>query len=200
MRKYRKETGKKILESGCWLKRDRIKETSCWVQANAYNLLQQNGSLKYKTIGQIRDFYKWFDKERKRQGHEIEWVGFAAIASEQLAKTEADFTRVFIVHNKEVHAFVKIGSHAVLEFAFPLLREVYTSQTVLTGAKAKLWDATYGAIEQCEIIDPLYQNLSEKAVRKLNKMVKGKGVFQFGVPKELRYEGKIKIVKKGFTI
>ena len=72
---YKKESGNLFLQDGSWLKKDRKSQSDVWKQANIYNLAQVNGNLKYQTISQIRDFYLWFDIQRKKQGHEIEWIG-----------------------------------------------------------------------------------------------------------------------------
>ncbi len=108
------------------------------------------------------------------------------------------FIRFFIVRNKEIVLFANSGSVKVLEFAFPLLKEVYFSEEILKGEKAVVWDLKHGEIEQCEILEPLYQKLSFKAIYRLEKIAKGKGVFNLAVPNELKYEGKIDNCKTRF--
>jgi hypothetical protein len=83
------------------------------------------------------------------------------------------------------------GSEKVFAFAFPQLKKVYFSNEIIIGKNAENWDTKYGEREQCEILEPLYRNLSKKAIKKLERMAKGKGIFHFGVPKKLKYEGKI---------
>ncbi|NQU53632.1 MAG: hypothetical protein HQ522_13945, partial [Bacteroidetes bacterium] len=61
LKAYQKETNNSTLLDGCWLKKDRKKQTEVWKLANTYNLFQNNGNLKYKTIREIRDFYVLFD-------------------------------------------------------------------------------------------------------------------------------------------
>ena len=190
-RAYEKETGHKTLEKGCWLKKDRKNNTQVWNLANQYNLQKENGNLKYTTIGQKRDFYLWFDQERKKQGHDIKWVGIASIAAGQLSKLDIGFIRVFIVRNEELVKFSQIGSEKVFAFAFPKLKSIYNLEKPLKGLDAEIWDQKYGLKEQSEILEPLYEELSEEAIRKLEKMAKGKGVFYFGVPKALKYDGHI---------
>ncbi|MDH3322431.1 MAG: hypothetical protein OEM04_05525, partial [Flavobacteriaceae bacterium] len=159
--------------------------------ANQYNLQEENGFLKYRTICQRRDFYLWFDQERKKQGHEIKWIGIASIATGQLSKLEDGFIRIFIVRNREIINFSQIGSEKVFAFAYPKLKDLYNSETPVVGLEAEIWDQKYELKEQTEILEPLYKNLSEKALQKLEKMAKGKGVFYFGVPSELRFVGNI---------
>lgn len=188
---YQKETGNKELEDGCWLKKDRKHNTEIWNRANIFNLSIEKGNFKYTSISQIRDFYKWFDNERIRQGHEMNAVGVASVAATQLSNMDCGFIRFFIVRNKEIVQFANEGSRKVLEFGFPLLKEVYFSDEIIKGEKALHWDQTNGYFEQCEILEPLYKKLSIKALNRLEKIAKGKGIFNLAVSKELKYEGKI---------
>ncbi|MDP3360392.1 MAG: hypothetical protein Q8S41_13695 [Lutibacter sp.] len=189
LKTYQNETNNSKLKDGFWLKNDRINQTSVWNQANSYNLNIENGNKKYKTISQIRDFYLWFDKVRIQQGHEIKWIGFAAIAATELAKLDNCFIRIFIVRNKDIVKFGREGSIKVFDFTFPKLKKLYFSDKLVTGKDAEDWDKEHGMNEQCNILDSLYNNLSEKDFHKLERMAKGKGIFSFGVPKNLRFEG-----------
>ncbi len=191
LKSYQKETGNKALEAGCWLKKDRIKHSDIWNEANKFNLSQKNGDEKYSSITQIRDFYFWFDSERIKQGHEIKWIGIAGIAASQLCKIDIGIIRFLLVRNPEIVKFANDGSKKVLQFAFPLLKELYFSDTIIKGKAAKEWEVFYGKQEQCEILQPIYNELSPKALKKLERMAKGKGLFCFGVPKQLKYKGKI---------
>lgn len=188
---YQKETGNTELQEGCWLKKDRKNQTTIWTQANKYNLNEDNGFQKYENISQIRDFYIWFDKQRQEQGHEIQWFGIASVVSKQLSNLDSGFIRFFIIRNKEVVHFGQEGSKKVFEYAFPKMKFIYFSETIIKGKEAENWSSEYGMKEQCEVLEPLYENLSPKALSKLDRMAKGKGIYYFGVPKELRYEGSI---------
>lgn len=191
LKAYQNKTGNKVLQQGCWLKKDRKKQTEVWNKANVFNLLVENGNLKYTSISQIRDFYVWFDDERKKKGHQINGIGIASIAANQLSKMDHFFIRFFIVRNKEIVLFANNGSQKVFEFAFPLLKGIYFSKEIFKGEKAVQWDLKNGEIEQCEILEPLYNKLSVKALYRLEKMAKGKGVFNLAVPNELKYSGSI---------
>lgn len=195
MRSYKKENGSSILKDGCWLKKDRKRNTEVWQQANIYNLSIDKGNERYKSIRQIRDFYTFSNEVRMKKGHDIKWLGIASVAANQLAKMENGFLRVFIVRNKELVLFAHKGSKKVFAFAFPQLQDVYFSHEILKGEIALKWDEKYGTIEQCEILEPFYHQLSEKAVWKLERMAKGKGIFKFGVPKKLRFDGDIRNCK-----
>lgn len=191
LKAYKTETGNHKLLKGCWLKKDRKKQTKVCNKANVFNLSLKSGHLKYRYISQIRDFYNWFDAERKKKSHEIKGVGIAFIAAKQLSKMDNCFIRFFIVRNKEIVLFSNDGSQKVFEFAFPLLKEIYFSKEIIKDEKARLWDLKHGEIEQCEILEPLYDKLSFKAIYRLEKMAKGKGIFNLALPNELKYEGEI---------
>ncbi len=191
IRRYKKETGFSQLQEGCWLKKDRKKDTRVWNEANIFNLTDSKGVEKYKTLIERRDFYVWFDKYRLAAGHEAEWIGYATIISGQFSNLDNAFIRIFIVRSKEVVRFVNCGSKNVFEYAFPLLRDMYLLESPLTGGAAIQWDAIHGRAEQCTVLDPLYKNVSVKALKKLNKMAKGKGIYALGAPKIIRFEGEI---------
>ena len=191
LKSYIQKTGNSFLQDGYWLKKDRKRQNEVWKNANSYNLSLENGYTKYNTICQIRDFYLWFDFERKRLGQEMNWIGIAAIAAGQLSLLDNGFIRLLLVRNKEVVKFADEGSKKVLEFAFPLLRNVYFSNNIITGKDAENWDLEYGKVEQCVILDSLYKKLSPVAQGKLDKMAGGKGLFSLGVPKALQYTGSI---------
>lgn len=191
LKAYQKETGQATLQDGCWLKKDRMRKTEVWKNANVFNLSAENGNLKYTTLTEMRDFYHWFDQERKQQGHEIKWIGIAEIVANQLSNLDLGFVRVVVVRNKEVVDFANEGCTNVLAMAFPRLKEVYFSSEILKGKAATDWDNAYGRDEQCIVLEPLYKKLSPKALRKLNRMAKGKGVYTFAVSKEMKFQGSI---------
>lgn len=198
LKSYQKETGNVALKDGCWLKNDRKKQSEVWKKANLFNLNAENGNQKYRTISQIRDFYLWFDLEREKKGHEIKWIGIAEIVAGQLSKLDLGIIRCLIIRNEEVVNFANEGSKKVLEFAFPRLKKVYFSNEIIKGTASDEWDLEYGMEEQCTILNPLYQKLSPKALKKLDQMAKGKGIFTFGVPKKMKFEGSIEDCKTRF--
>lgn len=188
---YKKETGSSTLKEGCWLKRDRKNQTIIWQQANIFNLQKTNGYLQYKSIEQISDFYNWFDIERKKLGHEIQWIGISSIATGQLVKIEHFAVRKFIIRNKEIVQFANDGSKAVLKYAFPNMKKLYFSKEILKDKAAENWDLEFGKNEQCIVLEVCYQKLSTKALYKLERMAKGKGIFYLAIPKQIKYEGNV---------
>jgi len=191
LKAYQRATGQTTLQEGCWLKKDRIRKTEVWNKANVFNLSVENGNLKYISLTQMRDFYHWFNQERKKQGHEIKWIGIAEVVANQLSNLDYSFVRAVVVRNREVVDFANEGCTNVLAMAFPRLKEVYFSPEILKGKAAADWDDAYGRDEQCVVLEPLYKKLSPKALRKLNRMAKGKGVYTFAVTKEMKYQGSI---------
>jgi len=189
---YQKETGNEILQEGCWLKKDRIKNTDHWKKANEYNISIEKGFEKYVTISQFRDFYNWFAIEIEKQGHEVKWIRVSHLVAMQLSKLECGFIRFFIIRNSEVIDFANNGSKRVFEFAYGKMRGLYFSNQIYTGGDALEWDDAYGSKEQCIVLKPLYKELSEKALKKLDRMAKGKGIYAFGIDKNLRFKGDIK--------
>jgi len=192
LRLYQKQTNNTLLLDGCWLKKDRKTQSNVWKRANKFNLTQENGSSKYRTIHEIRDFYLWFDEERKQKGDEIHWIGIAAMATNKLSKLEVGFYRLFIVRNKELVQFGLKGSIKVFSDAFPKLKKVFFSKVFLKGNEAKKWDSIHALNEQCDILNPLYNKLSHKAFHKLERMAKGKDIFRLAIPKKLIFEGDLK--------
>ncbi len=199
LKEYQKVTGRQVLQEGTWLRKDRRRNKNRWKAANTFNLSLKKGFYKYETIGQIRDFYTWFDGERIAQGRHFKSAGIAGVAAKQLSKVDHGWIRFFIVRNKEVVRFVRRGSKQVFEFSFPLLRERYFSKNIMSPKEAVLWDHSNGIKEQCQILDTLYQGLSPKAFHRLEKMAKGEGVFFLGVPKSLRFEGDLLNCNLRFT-
>ena len=191
LRSYKKETQKVILSDGCWLKKDRKRRTSTWKKANQYNLTLKDGNSKYETISQIRDFYGWFDRERIELGHEMQWIGIAYIATQQLSKLNEGFIHFFIVRNNELKLFANEGSKKVFAYTFPKLKELYFLNIPMQGISAKQWDENHSMNEQCTVLAPLFEKLSKKAYKKLDRIVKGKGIYSIGVPRKLRFEGEL---------
>ncbi len=196
---YEATTGKKSLDEGNWLTKDRIKNTDVWNRSNHYNLTLADGNLKYQTISEIRDFYIWFDAERKKLGHEVITFGVAAIVAGQLSNFDKKFIRKHIVKNEDVIYFGNEGSKRVLAYFYPAIKVLYFSNNILKGEKAKAWDTDIAKYEQCKIVEPIYKELPDEAIVKLDRMAKGMGVFKLKVKKELRYEGDIKDCEARYT-
>ncbi|WP_027419249.1 hypothetical protein [Crocinitomix catalasitica] len=191
LKTYQKTTGNETLKAGHWLKKDRKKGSEIWQAANLYNLQSDSGFHKYQSIAEIRDFYRWFDVIRIERGHEVKWIGLAAIAAKQLAKLDRTLIQGIIVRNKELQQFANKGSKTVFEYAFPLLKTLYLASEKIEAKAAHEWIVEYGRNEQCHILEPLYQSLSIKSLKQLEKMAKGKGIYNLAVPNAIKYKGEI---------
>lgn len=191
LKTYQNATKKLLPAEGNWLKKDRKRDTKVWQNACSYNLGLENGNEKYESISQIRDFYNFFDQERKKQGHEIKWMGIAAVAAGQLSKLDNPLIRLLFVRNRKIVEFAHEGSAKVFAYSFPELKNLYFSGKTIAGTEAVNWDKNHGMTEQCEVLDPLYHQLSEKNLTRLERMAMGKGIYRFGVPKEIRFSGDI---------
>ena len=133
----------------------------------------------------------WYDRVIKEKGDEINSIGVSAIVVGQLSMLDNFFVRFFLIRNKEAVYFGNEGSKRVFKFAFPQIRTIYFSDKLLKGKKAKEWDKQFGTTEQCVILKPIYDSLSEKGIKKLERMSKGKGIYHIGVREELRFKGDI---------
>ena len=70
---------------------------------------------------------------------------------------------------------------SLFDFAFPILNKVYFSNKVIKGEDAVNWSLKLAEIDQCQILQPLYDNLSSIALDRLNKIVKGEGILLHGI-------------------
>lgn len=75
------------------------------------------------------------------------------------------------------------------------MKFIYFSETIIKGEKAATWSSDYGLKEQCVVLEPFYEKLSPKALKKLDRMAKGKGIYCFAVPKTYVMKEALKIVK-----
>ena len=191
--KYKVETNKQKICSGCWLKKDRKRSTKVWQEANKYNLTLSSKVAvnKYRTISERRDFYKWFDMERKKIGHDIQWTGVAAIVAGQFAHLDSWFIRTFIILDSNVINFANEGNKAIFDDVYPFLQNVYFGDTLIKGNGAINWDSTYIDREQCKVVEPIYQKQKLQTLCKISNMAKGKGFFSFGVPYRIRFQGNV---------
>jgi len=192
MRHYRALTGKDTLVDGVWLIKDRKLNTAVWQKANEYNLQLEKGHKKYTTISQIRDFYKWFDNYRIKKGHEIRYIGIAEKVASQLAILDRPLIGKILVRDKNVLNFAGEASKKVFAFAFEKMKEVYVMKDKLLGSAAENWDYDYGRNEQCVVLDPIYDKLPPESIIKLERMARGQGIYRFGVPGDMKFEGDIK--------
>lgn len=190
LKKYRKATEKDKLEEGNWLKKDRKRNTLKWLNSNKFHLKKENGYTAYKTISQRRDFYKWFDSWRIKKGHEIKWVGIASIIASQFSKFDSKFV-AFLIRNKEVIKFANEGNKASFKDVFPRLHKIYLLDTLIVGTSAVNWDSKYLYREQCIVVDPIFNKLNRKTLKKIGRIANRKGFYKMAIPKKIKFDGDI---------
>ncbi len=164
LKSYQKETGFTLLQEGCWIKGDRKQQTLVWKQANLFNLSIENGNQKYQSISQIRDFYLWFDVERKKQGHEIKGVGIAAIAAKQLSKLDSGIIGWGELYRGHQWKVVEDICHILLgkEIKSLSLQNLpFTFSREYDGFECAIWDA-YAKVHGLRVVDLLGGPVKEK--------------------------------------
>lgn len=178
----------KSLPDGAWLRSDRLKNTAVWQAANAYNMLQDRGFERYKTITQRTAFYVWFATISEARGHRVLWAGTATVVSGQFSLLERWYAKPFFP--KSVIAFAQEGNKAIFDDVFPtFLRDIYTAQDSIVGKAATQRDSFYLRREQFQIIQPMYARQSAATLGLLSSMAKGQGVFALVLKPELRLDG-----------
>ncbi len=174
---------------GDWYVSDRLNNTERWKTANSFNLSKGlEGAFEYTTITQRTAFYGWFQNEIYAMGHETQWAGAAFVIAGQMAELDT-WKSAFV--SDEVVEFANAGNKAIFNDVFDDLGAVYFSNTKITGAQAELWDMKTLYNEQFNVVDPIYKEQSKQTLNTLAKMAKGKGIYWFGVPNELKVKGNI---------
>ncbi|WP_240640222.1 Insecticidal toxin complex protein [Mangrovimonas spongiae] len=186
LHQYQKETGEIELSLSDWLKKDRVKNTVVWQEANAHNLTH-NLYNEYQTIRERRDFYLWYYKEIDAKGHEVVWPKMAHFISKKLRLTMAFPYKVFL--RKSVKAYSKKGSKTVFDNAFLEMKRLLYSENVLTGTLALNWDKAILKKEQFEWLVPVYKTVDEKTKKTITNIAKGHCFYGFLVPKPIRFKG-----------
>ncbi|AUP78076.1 Insecticidal toxin complex protein [Flavivirga eckloniae] len=186
LRVYQKETQREKLLPSDWLKRDRIKNTLVWQEANVFNL-KNNLSREYKNISQRRDFYKWFFYELNKKGHDVVWVQMAYFISKKMHLMEIFPYSIF--SKKEVKTYARQGSELVFNNAFEELQKLYNSKLVLKTDKATVWDRAILKKEQYEWIDRIYKTMNAKSLKTLKRIAKGKCLYGLFLPRAIRFKG-----------
>ncbi len=196
--RYKILSQKEMGSRGDWLKSDREKQTGVWGAANSYNLQQKDGYKEYKTISQRTAFYGWFQRQTEKKGSETKWAGAAYIVAQQMSLMDDPLIASF--NSKEVLAFANAGNKAIFEDVFDNLRDLYNGPA-LKGDAAKNWDKVTLTHEQKDVVQPIYDQQSEKTINDLQKLAQGRGwkaamgvAFdrRFPVGGPLMFEGKIK--------
>ncbi|MEZ4792495.1 MAG: Insecticidal toxin complex protein [Gelidibacter sp.] len=188
LKAYQKETNRTTLRPQDWLKRDRLRNTLTWQNANAYNLTN-NKPGEYQTIKQRKDFFEWLDSELKAKGHEVVWPSMASFISNKLRLLECFPYRMLT--NRKMKEYAKAGSDAVFINSFGALNNLYQSEPILKGENAVQWDKDILHEEQYEWVEEVYQTMDARSIEHIERIAKGKSFYSMFVPKEIRFEGDI---------
>ena len=175
---------------GDWRVDDRINGTDTWKNANTHNLQQKNGYKEYNSIEQRAEFYKWFQNQTDSKGYETNWAGAAFVVASQMSNIHGPF--VSVMDNDveaDVKQFAEDGNKAIFDNVFGRLRDL-NNGSVLKGSSANAWDTETLTIEQRDIVGPIYARQRPAVLNELSKMAKGQGMYNLGVPKDLRFNPK----------
>lgn len=188
LKQYQKITGRSTLLHKDWLKKDRLKNTTTWKQANSFNL-KHNLFLEYQTIKQRRDFYKWYALSVEQKGHKVVWPRMAHFISSKL--NLATSFPYKLVLKKDVLVSSEEGSRKVFNSAFKNMYNLSTIPNALSTAESLVWDKAILHKEQYQWIKPIYVKMSSKTLKRLERIAKGKSVYALVVPKRIRFKGSL---------
>ena len=190
IKEYQKATNSITLEATDWLKSDRKKNTIVWQNANTYNLTNDL-PVEYVNIQQRRDFYWWFYTEVSKKGHQVAWPSMSYYISKKLRLTNAFPFNVFL--RKEIKGYSNKGSVSVFNECFSVLKKLFFSKSILIDNNALQWDKDILKLEQFQWISGIYKEMSQKDLKRLERIAKGKWPYSIVVPKEIRFEGNLEV-------
>lgn len=193
---YQQKNGRNTLLPKDWLKKDRLKNTVTWQQANSFNL-KNNSFLEYQTIKQRRDFYKWYALYIEKKGHKVVWPRMAHFISAKLNLATHYPYKMFL--KNDVIDAAKIGSEKVFNSAFLSMYNLYSNTTVLNEKESLAWDEAILYKEQHIWVKEVYDTLNEKTLKRLAHIAKGKFVYAVVVPKKLRFKGCLASAQERYT-
>ncbi|MBC3757813.1 Insecticidal toxin complex protein [Hyunsoonleella sp. SJ7] len=185
---YQSTTGKTELSVSDWLRKDRVRNTAIWQNANHFNLIH-NLSNEYQTMAQRRDFYAWLYRELDKKGHDLAWVAMAYFISKKMQLMEVLPFSIFIRKTIKQHA--RHGSEGVFDEAFGELRKLFVSEIIYKGEQAFQKDKEILRKEQFIWIDDIYKTMDDKSLKTLSHIAKGKGLYGLMVPKSIRFHDRL---------
>jgi hypothetical protein len=185
---FKTETHLYKLPKSDWLASDRKNNTLVWKDANLYNLNEILPE-EYETIKQRSDFYLWYYTEIENKGHEVIWPKMAFFISSNL-KLVKTFPYQLLV-TKSIKSYAIIGSETVFAAAFKDLKKMFYSEEILVDEAALEWDEYMLYKEQFEWLVPIYRDISEKNLKRIARMAKGKFLYGLLVNRKVRFKGDI---------
>lgn len=183
---YQSTTGNTELSVSDWLRKDRVRNTAKWQNANRHNLAH-NLSNEYQTMVQRRDFYAWLYLELDKKGHDLAWIGMAYFISKKMHLMEVFPYAIFV--RKKIKNHARQGSDAVFIEAFGELHKLFVSDKIYKDESALQKDKEILKKEQFVWIEDIYKNMDAKSLKTLSRIAKGKGLYGLLVPKPTRFKG-----------
>ena len=124
----------------------------------------------YTNLQEREDYYEWVDTKTKGRGDEVKWAGAAEDAVDFLQYGLWGLAEGVGMSNENIRNFIIQGNKVILDDVMPTINKLFEGK-VLKGADAKKWDAQTLSNEQ-NVIQPLYNNLSEDDLKILNDNIK----------------------------
>ncbi|SER39254.1 hypothetical protein [Pedobacter rhizosphaerae] len=155
---------------GNWLKADREQNNEIWNQANRFNIKKQDGYLQYQDLEERCSFYKWFQQQTDSLGFETRWASAARSTTKKLKHLLNPMALVCGNSNRQIQNFVTQGNAIIFDDIWKDLKSLIENQPV-KGKAAEIWDGKLLLKEQ-NLIEPYYQKLSRKSIRKLERSLK----------------------------
>ncbi|MFD2727460.1 Insecticidal toxin complex protein [Hyunsoonleella rubra] len=183
---YQNTTGKTELSTSDWLRKDRVRNTAKWQNANRHNLAH-NLSNEYQTMAQRRDFYQWLYLELDKKGHDLAWISMAHFISKKMHLMEVFPFAIFV--RKKIKDHARQGSEAVFMEAFGEFHKLFISDRIYKVEDALQKDKEILKKEQFVWIEGIYKNMDSKSLKTLSRIAKGKGLYGLLVPKPIRFQG-----------
>jgi hypothetical protein len=165
-----------LIAEGDWAYGDRLTKQPRWDASNAYNL-ENARSRQYTQIDQRRDFYLWFYNKMRERGHEVKWpLAAYVVAGGANEVANRDPGRFNAMRGNNLEQLMRRGNQVIFDDVFPKLRQLWLRKTPLVGEEAQKWDMQT-LIEEQNLIQPLYKDLSPDELKTMEDLAKQKGFF-----------------------
>ena len=164
------------MQDGDWRYADRLNETGQWKKANIYNLINGHSSA-YTQIDVRRDFYGWFYAAIRAKGHEVRWpLAAYVVAGGANEGANRDPAGINAIRGNKLEQLLRRGNQVIFDDVFSKLRQLYLQDNILTGEEALAWDMRT-LIEEQNLIQPLYEDMSEEDLETMASIARQEGFF-----------------------
>lgn len=166
---YEIATGKKKLQEGCWLKKDRKDNTNTWRFA-CMDVIKNKWQGIFGPFEQIYSFYNFVDEMVIKYKHKCRWTKGARKLVKALTQLEGG--SMFIYDDVEVilsELNLGICDFAVTQF-YELFYGKYSSNPLDTLQKGYEFDKAFVTYEQQVVAVPIYKKASTKTIERYQDM------------------------------